>query len=188
LRRLELGVVATYLHWQSQGKEHVMPPVRKMSRRQIERGLRLYPPFLGAGIKVQRIADDFLTIEVKMGLRFWNKTGVGTHFGGSLYAMCDPFFMLMLMKKLGPDYLVWDKAAAIRFKRPGTGTVWATFQISHKRVEEIRADTDLCGRSEPQFQALVKDGDDNVIAEVDKFLVVKKREKACASPQLRGPH
>ena len=155
-----------------------MPPVRKMSRRQIERGLRLYPPFLGAGIKVQRIADDFLTIEVEMGLRFWNKTGVGTHFGGSLYAMCDPFFMLMLMKKLGPDYLVWDKAASIRFKRPGTGTVWATFQISQERVEEIRAETDLRGRSEPQFQALVKDGDDNVIAEVDKSLVVKRKEKA----------
>jgi acyl-coenzyme A thioesterase PaaI-like protein len=154
-----------------------MPPVKQMSRRQIERGLRLYPPFLGAGIRVQRIADDFLTIEVKMRLRFWNKTVVGTHFGGSLYAMCDPFFMLMLMKTLGPDYMVWDKAAAIRFRRPGTGTVRATFQISQERVEEIRADTELRGRSEPQFQALVRDGDDNVIAEVDKFLVVKKKER-----------
>src|SRR5262245_27852711 len=101
-------------------KELIMPSVKKMSRRQIERGLRLYPPFLGAGIRVVRIADDFLTIEVKMRLRFWNKTGVGTHFGGSLYSMCDPFFMLMLIKTLGPNYLVWDKAASIRFKRPGT--------------------------------------------------------------------
>jgi acyl-coenzyme A thioesterase PaaI-like protein len=132
---------------------------------------------LGAGIRVLRIADDFLTIDVKMGLRFWNKTGVGTHFGGSLYAMCDPFFMLMLMKTLGSGYLVWDKAAAIRFKRPGTGTVWATFQITQDRVSEIRAETDLHGRSEPQFMALVKDGDGNVIAEVDKVLVVKKKQK-----------
>ena len=158
-----------------------MPSVRKMTRKQMERGLRLYPPFLGAGIKIIRIADDFLTIEVKMALRFWNKTGVGTHFGGSLYAMCDPFFMLMLMKTLGPDYLVWDKAATIRFKRPGTGTVWATFQISQERIDEIRADTDLHGRSEPEFLALVRDDNDNVIAEVDKFLLVKKKEKTAAT-------
>jgi len=158
-----------------------MPSVKKMSRKQIERGLRLYPPFLGAGIKVLRIADDFLTIDVKMGLRFWNKTGVGTHFGGSLYAMCDPFFMLILMKTLGSNYLVWDKAAAIRFKKPGTGTVWATFQISQERIDEIRADTDLHGRSEPEFLALVRDDNDNVIAEVDKFLLVKKKEKTAAT-------
>jgi len=154
-----------------------MPSVKKMSRKQIERGLRLYPPFLGAGIKVLRIADDFLTIDVKMGLRFWNKTGVGTHFGGSLYAMCDPFFMLILIKTLGSNYLVWDKAAAIRFKKPGTGTVWATFQISQARVAEIRTETDFYGRSEPQFLALVKDDEGNVIAEVDKVLVVKRKDR-----------
>jgi acyl-coenzyme A thioesterase PaaI-like protein len=154
-----------------------MPSVRKMTRKQMERGLRLYPPFWGAGIKIIRIADDFRTIEAKMALRFWNKTGVGTHFGGSLYAMCDPFFMLMLMKTLGPDYLVWDKAATIRFKRPGTGTVWATFEISQERIDQIRADTDLHGRSEPEFLALVRDDNDNVIAEVDKVLLVKKKEK-----------
>ena|SRR5215472_12528052 len=155
-----------------------MALVRKLSRKQIELGLRLYPPFLGAGIWVQRIADDFLSVDVRMRLRFWNKTGVGTHFGGSLYAMCDPFFMLILMKTLGPDYLVWDKAAAIRFKKPGRGTVSATFRVSRERVDQIRAETDLHGRSEPQFQALVKDADDNVIAEVDKVLLVRKKEKS----------
>lgn len=155
-----------------------MALLRKLSRRQIELGLRLYPPFLGAGIWVRRIADDFLSVDVRMRLRFWNKTGIGTHFGGSLYAMCDPFFMLILMKTLGPDYLVWDKAAAIRFKKPGRGIVSATFRVSRERVDEIRAEADLHGRSEPQFQALVKDVDDNVIAEVDKVLLVRKKEKA----------
>jgi hypothetical protein len=92
--------------------------------------------------------------------------------------MCDPFFMLILMKTLGPDYLVWDKAAAIRFKKPGRGTVSASFRIPRERVDQIRAETDLHGRSEPQFHALVKDVDDNVIAEVDKFLLVRKKEKS----------
>lgn len=155
-----------------------MALVRKLNRRQIELVLRFYPPFLGAGIWVQRIADDFLSVSVRMRLRFWNKTGVGSHFGGSLYAMCDPFFMLILMKTLGADYLVWDKAATIRFKKPGRGTVSATFSIPRERVDEIRAEADLHGRSEPQFQVLVKDVDDNVIAEVDKFLLVRKKEKA----------
>ena len=154
-----------------------MALVRRMSRRQIELVFRFYPPFLGAGIRIQRIADDFLTIDVKLRLRFWNKTGVGTHFGGSLYAMCDPFFMLMLMKTLGPDYLVWDKAAAIRFKKPGRGTVKATFRIPRETIEAIRAEADLQGRSDPQFHVLVTDEEGNVIAEVDKSLVVRKKEK-----------
>jgi acyl-coenzyme A thioesterase PaaI-like protein len=163
-----------------------MALVRKTSRGLIKLVLRLYPPFLGAGIRVQRIADDFLTIEVKMRLRFWNKTGVGTHFGGSLYAMCDPFFMLILIRTLGPDYLVWDKAASIRFKKPGKGTVTATFQVPRERVDEIRAEADLHGKSEPQFQAVVRDVDDNVIAEVDKFLLVRKMEKAVVTPVLKN--
>jgi acyl-coenzyme A thioesterase PaaI-like protein len=158
-------------------QEYAMALVRKMSRRHIELVFRLYPPFLGAGIRIQRIADDFMTIDVRMRLRFWNKTGVGAHFGGSLYAMCDPFFMLMLIRTLGPDYLVWDKAAAIRFKKPGRGTVKATFRIPPETIEAIRAEADLHGRSDPQFQALVTDEEGNVIAEVDKFLVVKKKEK-----------
>jgi len=64
-----------------------------------------------AGIRVRRISADFQTIDVEMPLRFWNRNYVGTHFGGSLYSMCDPFFMVMLMENLGPDYIVWDKAA-----------------------------------------------------------------------------
>src|SRR5262249_49192764 len=74
-------------------------------------------------------------------------------------------------------FFVWDKAAPIRFKRRGTGTVWATFQMSQERVDAIRAETDLHGRSEPQFQALVRDAANNVIAEVDRVPVVKKKER-----------
>src|SRR5499433_1549122 len=131
-----------------------MPATLQQRSRKLKRLLNCYPPFLGAGIRVPRVSEDLCTIEVRMPLHFWNRNYVGTHFGGSLYAMCDPFFMLMLMKTLGPNYLVWDKAASIRFKRPGRGTVRATFQMSQERVNEIRAETDLHGRSEPQFQAL----------------------------------
>lgn len=148
------------------------------ARKRLLRFIRFYPPFLGAGIKVSRISEDLRTIEVTMPLKFWNRNYVGTHFGGSLYTMCDPFFMLILIHQLGPDYIVWDKAAAIRFKRPGKGTVKALFHISPDTVADIRAQADREGKVEPQFQVLVTDRDGNVVAEVDKLLYVRKKDFA----------
>lgn len=145
-------------------------------RKRLQRFTRFYPPFLGAGIKVHHISEDLRTIEVHMPLRFWNKNYVGTHFGGSLYTMCDPFFMLILINNLGPDYIVWDKAATIRFKKPGKGLVKAIFHVSGERMEEIRAQADTQGKIEPQFQAVVTDAKGNVIAEVDKLLYVRKKK------------
>jgi len=147
------------------------------NRRRLQRLLKCYPPFLGAGIKVKRISDDLRTIEVHMPLRFWNRNYVGTHFGGSLYSMCDPFFMLILASHLGRDYIVWDKAATIRFKKPGRGLVKATFNIPEERVKEIRAQADTQDKTEPQFQVAVIDSDGNVVAEVDKLLYVRRKDR-----------
>jgi acyl-coenzyme A thioesterase PaaI-like protein len=80
---------------------------------------------LGAGIRVTRLGPHAVDVEMK--LRRWNRNYVGTHFGGSLYSMTDPFFMLMPIENLGPEYIVWDKAATIRFKKPGRGKVRASF-------------------------------------------------------------
>ncbi len=111
-----------------------------------------------------------------MPLRFWNRNYVGTHFGGSLYAMCDPFFMIVLMNNLGPDYIVWDKAATIRFKKPGKGLMKASFHIPAERIAEIRAQADTQGKTEPTFTVSVTDAEGNVIAEVDKLLYVRKKD------------
>ena len=148
----------------------------RSTRQKLLRRFKLYPPFLGAGVRVRRISDDFLTIDVEMPLRFWNKNYVGTHFGGSLYAMCDPFFMIILMNTLGPGYIVWDKAATIRFKKPGKGLMKASFHIPAERIAEIRAQADSQGKTEPGFTVSVTDVDGNVIAEVDKLLYVRRKE------------
>jgi hypothetical protein len=145
-------------------------------RKRLQRFVNWYPPFLGAGIKIKRIAEDLRTIEVHMPLRFWNKNYVGTHFGGSLYTMCDPFFMLILINNLGSGYIVWDKAATIRFKKPGKGLVRAIFHIPQERIEEIRSQADSQAKVEPQFQVQVTDTEGNVIAEVDKLLYVRKKK------------
>ena len=150
----------------------------KQKTKRLLKRLRLWPPFLGAGIHVTRVADDFLTIDVELRMRFFNRNYVGTHFGGSLYSMCDPWFMVMLIEHLGPDYIVWDKAATIRFKKPGKGTVKASFHIPAERVEEIRRQADAQGKIEPQFQAVVTDKEGNIVAEVDKLLYVRRTNKA----------
>lgn len=146
-----------------------------MTAEQLKKRIRFYPPYLGAGVRVTHISDDFRIVKVEMPLRFYNKNYVGTHFGGSLYSMCDPFFMLMLISILGRDYIVWDKAATIRFKKPGKGLVKATFEIPEERIAEIRAAADSQDKVEPQFQVVVTDSDGQVVAEIDKLLYVRRK-------------
>ena len=139
-----------------------------------ERLVNLYPPFLGAGIRSHQV--DAHTIRVEMKLTFLNRNIVGTHFGGSLYAMCDPWFMLILMRLLGTDYIVWDKTASIQFMRPGRGTVTATFHISQERADEIRQAADSGEKIEPTFTVNVLDEQGEVVAHVEKLLYVRKKK------------
>jgi acyl-coenzyme A thioesterase PaaI-like protein len=137
--------------------------------------MSFWPPFLGAGIRLVKIAPDYTWVEVQMKLHFWNRNYVGTHFGGSLYAMADPFFMLILIENLGKDYIVWDKAATIRFKRPGRGRVFARFEISKDQISDIKARADANGRVVPEFKVNIYDDERQVIAEVDKVVSVRKK-------------
>lgn len=137
--------------------------------------LNIWPPFLGAGIQVRRLGPDWKEIDVEMKLRWWNRNYVGTHYGGSLYSMTDPFFMLMLIENLGKDYLVWDKSASIRFKKPGRGTVSASFRLSDPQIREIKQALNSEEKIERAFA--VEDESGNVIAEVEKLLHVRKKDQ-----------
>jgi acyl-coenzyme A thioesterase PaaI-like protein len=134
--------------------------------------LALWPPYLGAGIRVRRPDDH--TFVVRMKLHWWNRNYFGTHFGGSLYAMCDPFFALILAQRLGKGYVVWDKAAAIRFVRPGRGTVTATFHLPPAEVAAIRQAADEAGKIEPELTVDVVDEAGAVVARVEKTLYVRR--------------
>ncbi len=138
------------------------------------KAINLYPPFLGAGIRVRR-SPNGLGFAVRMRLGPLNRNYVGTHFGGSLYSMCDPFFMLILIHALGPGYVVWDKAATIRFLRPGRGTVRASFHIPEDRIELVRREADAAGKAEAVFTVRVLGEDGEAVAEVDKTLYVRRR-------------
>lgn len=145
--------------------------------RKLRRWINFYPPYLGAAVRVTCISEDFRHVEVEMPLRFYNRNYVGTHFGGSLYSMVDPFYTVMLINILGPGYIVWDKAATIRFKKPGKGLMKATFDLTDNQISEIRAAADAQPKVEPQFQVIIKDEEGDVVAEVDKLLYVKKKTK-----------
>ena len=137
--------------------------------------MNFWPPFLGAGIRVTRLQPDWRVIEVEMELRFWNANFVGTHYGGSLYSMTDPFYMLMLIENLGRDYIVWDKSASIRFRKPGRGKMRASFRLDEEQIESIRRQLETQEKVEPVFQVEVRDESGEVVAEVQKLLHVRKK-------------
>lgn len=137
--------------------------------------LNFYPPYLGAGVRVRSIAPDFKRVEVEMPLRWYNRNYVGTHFGGSLYSMTDPFYMLMLINILGPEYVVWDQAAEIVFRQPGRGTVRAVFTLTDDQIEEIRRQTADGTPYRPRFTVQVTDKAGEVVAEVVKVLYVRRK-------------
>jgi len=168
--------------------DHAFPPQLgkvEMKKSTLFKLLNFWPPYFGAGIHIKNIAPDLTSLEVEMKLRFWNRNYVKTHFGGSLYAMTDPFFMLMLMENLGRDYIVWDKAATIRFKKPGRGCVRARFELTRETINALRQQADQVYKVEPVFKVDVIDDAGEVVAEVEKVLYIRRKDRVKSSSPER---
>jgi acyl-coenzyme A thioesterase PaaI-like protein len=135
----------------------------------------LWPPFRGMGIRVREIAPDFRRVVVELRPRLLNRNWVGSHFGGSMFAMADPFYMIMMMQLLGRDYVVWDKAASIRFLKPGRGTLLARFEVTRAMVEEVVARTAGGGKFEPTYSVDVVNAEGETVARVEKTLHIRKK-------------
>ncbi|UTH72768.1 DUF4442 domain-containing protein [Chromobacterium sp. IIBBL 290-4] len=135
----------------------------------------LWPPFLGASIRVHKLSPDFRQAEVRLKLGLGNRNYVGVHFGGSLYAMTDPFYMLMLLRQLGNDYYVWDKTGRIDYIKPGRGTVRALFDLDDGLLEDIRQRTAGGEKYLPEMTVQIRDGDNELVALVHKTLYVKRK-------------
>lgn len=144
------------------------------SPKTLKRLLNLYPPYLGAGVKITYTRDDWKELHVSMSCRWYNKNAVSTHFGGSLYSMVDPHIMLMLMPLLGREYLVWDKAAEIEFIRASKKTVNAVIKLSDEDIARIKAETANGEKYLPEFYIDIKD-DKGLVARVKKTLYIKKK-------------
>ena len=148
--------------------------------------MNLWPPFVGAGIHVLRISPDYREVRVRMRLRWFNRNYVGTHFGGSLFAMTDPFYMLMLMHNLGRDYIVWDKASNIRYRAPGRHTVYAEFRLTEEQIAAVRARIEGGDSYEPTLAVDVVDHGGRIIATVEKTLFIRRAPAAAESSKLAG--
>ena len=149
----------------------------RIDARLLRRGMGWWPPFLGAGMRVRSLSDDFRDAVVELRLGWFNRNYVGTHFGGNLYAMCDPYYMIMLMHNLGRDYLVWDKEGRIEYVAPGRGTVRAHFALTEARIAEIRAQASRGDRLLPEFEVDVTDEAGAVVAKVHKTLYVRLKPR-----------
>lgn len=154
-------------------------PIRVAPRR-AKLLMNLWPPFLGAGIRVREIAPDWRRVIVEMRLGLANRNERGTHFGGSLYAMTDPFFAQMLMCNLPADYRVWDKAASIEFVAPGRGRMRAELRLTDDDLATIRKMTAAGDKHLHVFKVDVVDEQKLVVARVDKVVYVRRRPEGQA--------
>lgn len=153
-----------------------MDSKRRKKYKRLIRLINWYPPYLFSGIKVVNHADDFSSFRTRLKLTWYNKNLVGTAFGGSLYSMCDPFFMFILMIHLGDEYIVWDKTAFIDFKKPGKGTVYADFMISKSEIQRIKSEVDESGRGVFEFPCEVKNKEGELVAQLKKGIYVRRKD------------
>ncbi len=140
--------------------------------------VRFWPPYAATGIRVTRISEDVREVDVSMKLRWYNRNGVGSHFGGSLYSMADPFYMLMLIRNLGLDYYVWDKAASIEYVKPGTTEVFARFRLTDNDIHEAVSKARDGQPHYMQFSVDVVDTDGEAVARVKKTVYVRLKKSA----------
>ena len=137
--------------------------------------MNLYPPYWSTGITVKKVSPDFREVVVQMKKRFYNRNYVNCHFGGSLYAMVDPFYMLMLIQILGKDYIVWDKSANIDFVKPGKGVVTARFMVEDALLEDIIEKTADGNKYLPVIPVDVIDDKGDIVCQVLKTIYVRKK-------------
>ncbi|MGC9421763.1 MULTISPECIES: DUF4442 domain-containing protein [Vibrio] len=139
--------------------------------------LNSWPPFWGAGIKIESLSDDFREAKLRLKLRWWNKNANRSQYGGSIFSLTDPVYSLMLMGILGKQYYVWDKEASINFIKPGQSDLYAEFLISQAQLDDILAVTANGDKCFPEFIIHVKDQEGTVVSEVHRKLYVRKKPK-----------
>jgi acyl-coenzyme A thioesterase PaaI-like protein len=145
-------------------------------------GFALYPPLLGAHIRLEHLSRDFRYARVAMRQRITNSNLWGVHFGGSLFAMTDSIYALMVKRNLGPEYVVWDKSATIDFLKPGRGRVYCEFHLDETLIERIRRETRHGGKSEPTIDVHVLDPQGETVAAVSKTLYIRKLAQQSTRP------
>jgi len=137
----------------------------------------LFPALRGTGARVTYLSDDWREVRVRLPLNWRTRNYVGTIYGGSLYGAVDPFYMVMLIRNLGPDYVVWDKAATIRFRKPGRGTLYARFTLEDAELDSIRRELDGQRSIDRVYHVDLTDAEGTVHASVEKTIYIARRKQ-----------
>jgi len=141
-------------------------------------GFNWFPAYRATGARIEYVAHDWREVRIRLPLNRRTRNYVGTIFGGSMYAAMDPIYMIMLIKLLGPRYEVWDKAATIRFRRPGRSTLRATFALAEAEIDSIRAEVAQAGKTERRYTVDLTDGVGAVCASCETLLSIRARAAA----------
>jgi hypothetical protein len=139
-------------------------------------GFNFFPAYCGTGARIAYIARDWREVRIKLPLNWRTRNYVGTIYGGSMYGAVDPIYMLMLIKVLGPEYVVWDKAASIRFKKPGTSTLFAKFVITDEEISAIQTALTAAPSVERIYLVELVDTEGVVHASIEKMVYIRKKE------------
>jgi hypothetical protein len=134
-----------------------------------------FPCYRACGAKVLYIAADWRTIKIELAHNWLTKNYVGTIFGGSMFAATDPMYMIMLIKLLGKDFIVWDKAASIKFLKPGAAKLFATFTVSDEDLNEIKENMTKSKKMERTFAVTLVDKDNTPHASVERLVYIRRK-------------
>ncbi len=153
-----------------------------------------YPMYFGTGGKILFWAEDHSELHIRLRLNPWTYNYVGTIFGGSMFAASDPFYMLMLLRSLGSSYVVWDKSATIRFRKPGKSTLYAVCKVSEEDRQSIMEEVKLMGETTRDFTVAWKDKNGVTYAEIVRHCYIaskahyqkKKGESQSARFRIKG--
>jgi hypothetical protein len=137
----------------------------------------LFRCYRGTGGRLKYIAEDWSEVRLELPLSWRTRNYVGTIFGGSLYSAVDPIYMLMLIHRLGPEFIVWDKAACIQFKKPGRETLHARFVVGDEELAAIRSALETQRSIDRTYIIDLMDGSGTVCTTVEKIIYIRRREQ-----------
>jgi acyl-coenzyme A thioesterase PaaI-like protein len=133
-----------------------------------------FPAYRGTGGRVRYIADDWSRVQVVVPRNWRTRNLFGTTFGGSIYGAIDPIYAVMLSRRLGKAFTVWDREAHIEFHEPGESTLYADFRLPTREVRAIRDALDRGESTERTYDVRVVDAEGVVHATCEKTVYVRR--------------
>lgn len=148
-----------------------------LKARYLKWGINLWPPYWGTGIKLTELADDYHYAKVIIKHRRYNLNYFGTHYGGNLFSMTDPFYILMIVNRLGSEYYVWDRKAEIEYIKPGHGTLTAEFYVTDQMIDNFKKHTANGDKYLPMLDVEIIDEDKEIVAKLTRTLYIRKKSQ-----------